>query len=376
MRCSVDDELTVSPIAGCTAHGNAKDSDEVCDRMAQSYLESKAGSMNGQGLGESRSRSILGVLRPTMERWSFRLCHSSCGRWWCLVASVISLIGAEVRAQEEPLIQTAISALSENRNGFGSIQVEWVENREIAEKKSVLKHRFWSREGDYYRMDSEFVSGATADEPLVRERVIVRPEGYARLVAAPTTDLAITATGTGEEGLNRLLGNVLFDAGIRGFTAYAEDVLEACQGSSPAYTVASAVQNGDVLELMLEAPGATGEKYIYEYQIDLKRGVCLSWKEELHSDGQVTQWYSVVKRYDEGVIPEEMVIQWKGDSEDGQRQVTRKTLKNEAAPLGLFSLRAQGASASSIWVRRLRVMATGLSLLGVYLVYRWRINRS
>ncbi|GIX00669.1 MAG: hypothetical protein KatS3mg111_4001 [Pirellulaceae bacterium] len=265
------------------------------------------------------------------------------------------------------------NSIASSSKCFDNLQAEWEETRDSSEGRTRLLHRFWSRDGKYFRLDSSFVEGKPSNIPYTGERIIVRPEGYVRLIAKDGSSYAIADFGSVEDGMNRLYSHPFFRANIRGYYAYIDDVVSRFLNDDNLSNIEGIEKNGSIL-VINENPlsDSRGVSYKYTRQIDVARGIVIGWKEVGEKEGRVVVTTQVNKNYEESCVPNEMTVLINESGEEFSTVFRTKVIKEEPADLGLFSLEVQGVAQRAVWTRRLILFVVGLAVLGGFLAFRRR----
>ena len=275
------------------------------------------------------------------------------------------------------VLDNALRAMSKNRDLFSNVQMTWLDEQTTSNSKTVRRYEFWSREGEYFRMDSEVLESTNDQKATVgkKSRLVVRPDRYVNLFSAAGRSFAIVGLGSQEEGKEDLYSNFVFDSSIRGYYAYFTNVFKEYDGSQPAYRLITAQNTSDMMKARMDADGDDTKHYVYEYEINLDRGVCTAWNEEETIAGQKSSECSIIKRYDKDAIPVHILVKSRDSMGTFRQEINRTSFIDEPAPIGVFSLEGYGITTSSSiskWVRRLIILGVGISLVGIYAAYKYR----
>lgn len=275
------------------------------------------------------------------------------------------------------VLDNALRAMSKNRDLFSNVQMTWLDEETTSNSKTVRRFEFWSREGEYFRIDSEVLESTNDKKAPVgkKSRLIVRPDRYVSLFAPAGRSFAVVGIGSQEEGKDDLYSNFVFNSSIRGYYGYVTDAFKACEGSQPAYRLITAQNTSNMMKARMDADGKDTKHYVYEYEVNLDRGVCTAWNEEGTSGGQKSSENSVIKQYDKDAIPVHILVQSRNSMGTFRQEINRTNFIDEPAPIGVFSLEGYGITASSSiskWVRRLIILGVGISLVGIYAAYKYR----
>lgn len=273
------------------------------------------------------------------------------------------------RADEgQQALHEAMTAVGRSANCFDNIQAEYREETNLQDSQSVVINRFWSREGRYFRIDTiELIEGKAE----VMKRIVVRPEGFVKMDREPNKGrLVITDFGTEEQGLWSLYGFQFFRSTIRGNFAFLDQVFQDEKLKLDGVT-------RDGTELTVRLVGKSLEDntaFEYDYVIDLKRGVCVQWRESILKDGRKVGGSSVVKDYAKDfadLCPTKLYAV----SDNSSFLSTRTKYQMEPAPVGLFDLGIQGHTSSRVWYRRFLLFLILILGIGGWLVSKYRKER-
>ncbi|GIX00667.1 MAG: hypothetical protein KatS3mg111_3999 [Pirellulaceae bacterium] len=303
----------------------------------------------------------------------------------------------EQQAIDEPRAKELLADLHRRfheirRDIYGNIFLHVTETKTHAEdgkpvRRQVTDVRFWSRDAQYYRIDRRVVESSARELKGSRTRLIVRPEGYVYLVCEPGTDqFAITEFGSWETGVERVTSELFFAASttteeiaqaeiVFGALASELEIYPIFQKVLPSYRIRRVreLQDGlfDVESVFLQ--GAL--RGVFSVKYDLDHGVVLAY-ERRDAGGDAPRRESHVTyeyRFDQyGPIPvvKKIVRSSAGGGIASTDLLELEELNMEPAPLGIFSLDAQGIPKQFVWTRRLILLVIGLALLGGFVAYR------
>ncbi len=262
--------------------------------------------------------------------------------------------------------------------------------------RDVTEINYWSRENQYFRLDSQTVeSDDPRKKPGSRHRIVLGPDGFVGLDAiSADSPLVITEWGSYEEGWESLGGNFAVDAAVRcGGLRYTTTELAGFVGvvlHAPAeenelkckLTDVTLSKDGSQLVVKwIRSEGTHSTKATLRG--DVEHGVSLEYVGEFYANGVFRGEFKEEKKYDFdrfGPIPSDFRFQLESvDPSDSTRRVQTFEFKarhvgRKPTPLGVFSLEAQGISSvkpESVWPRRMLTVCVGLVLLATY----WAVKR-
>jgi hypothetical protein len=289
---------------------------------------------------------------------------------------------ADAEINDDQTIKGLIEAARGASVEFGNLHVKIVHQFDAGKEKHTKDIKLWSREGKYFRVDSTVTKSTNPILVNSRERIIVRPEGFVRM-ASPNQvkPLAIVNFGSNQDGLDRIQGEYFFEAAIRVMSVmspveYFKDSVSKQAADPREYSLSTKI-DGDIVFVEL---GWSKDKNYSNHQaaFDRATGYCKSSSSTIGNANQPQVKYLVKKDYEKGiVIPTRHVeIRSQSGSPDVQHSFQRVSFEDGPAPLGVFSLDAQGVSQGNVWVRRLLILSAALVLLGIYFAYRRVQNRA
>lgn len=169
--------------------------------------------------------------------------------------------------------------------------------------------------------------------------------------------------------MSHLYPNLLFRANQRGLLADAKDLLQLLSNEASPYHIDDVRRTGNTVNVLVSIT-SNSTVYKYSYSIDTERGVCTGWEEIGERDGRVVSTNKVVKVYADSCVPSLIKVESETANERSFRTIRSISIDETAAPLGIFSLDAQGISQGSVWMRRLIMLGVGIAILGCIFLYR------
>jgi hypothetical protein len=280
---------------------------------------------------------------------------------------------------------------------YGNVQLKVSETletiRDNKTTRSTTASSYWSRDNQYFRIDSKTESGAASGG---RSRLIVAPDGFMFLETSPSDEsLKIRGWGSASEGADKLGGYFFYQAAARGFGPWDPDTvfckLVPEQFDDPDLkTVAGQTR---ILDVALSDDGLTlTVKWKWESKpisaeaslaCNVDKGVILHFDAQNYKDGVLTHVHKVDKEYDFvhfGSIPSHDRQQLTYPTGGGySRLYQTQQVSWSPVPIGIFSLEAQGLGnvrPGSVWDRRAMSIVIGIILVGFYFAIKWYHRRA
>lgn len=301
-----------------------------------------------------------------------------------LVALTSLLLPTAITHAEDPEIREWLSPKHEEyETRFGNIQVEYRRTDLDNGRATTVTHlRFWSRDNEYFRLDTKILEAEDPEKVDFETRLIVRPEGYVKLAKSPgTSTLAVVAYGATADGLSVLQGNRFFSAGTRAYIIVPMlHYITRMQNADSGFQSTEQSRDDNVIMWRgLWSDGAAASQI--EIACDAHSGLCLRYSSDATKDGRPSHRTSAEKEYDaESIVPVLHVSsKEEADGSSWGQRFERLSVVEEPAPLGLFSLESQGvagAATAGTWTRRLIILLVGLLLMGIYGIFHLRKHRT
>jgi len=298
-----------------------------------------------------------------------------------LVALTLLLLPTAVTHAEDP--EWLSPKHEEYQARFGNIQVEYRRTDLDNGRATTVTHlRFWSRDNEYFRLDTKILEADEPEKVGFETRLIVRPEGYVKMAKSPgTSTLAVVSYGATADGLSVLKGNRFFSAGTRAYIIVPMlHYITRMQNADSGFQSTEQSRDDNVMTWRgLWSDGSVASQI--EIACDAHSGLCLRYSSDATEDGRPSHRTSAEKEYDaESIVPVLHVSsKEEADGSDWGQRFERLKVVHEPAPLGLFSLETQGvagAATAGTWTRRLIILLVGFLLMGIYGIYRFRKRRA
>lgn len=302
--------------------------------------------------------------------------HFLQGRQLCYHFLLITVAVASVHADEEQLAKDLIDKSKVASDKFGNLHVRVFHESKLGAESHKKEIEFWSREGVYFRQDSTVIESTSANLVGSRERLIVRPEGFVML-SSPNQErpLAIVNYGSNKEGLDRVKGGLIFEAATRltsvvSIRDYLQNRLDAKDQFEKEFALSLKSNGGNILFSLDWSKGENKSNFRAEF--DKASGYCKNSINTVTSGSQPPYEWAVDKQYENGIVVP--LLHTEKRSQSGtvvvQHIVKRSFFEDGPAPIGVFSLDAQGVSQGNVWLRRMIMLAVGIVVLGCFFLYR------
>ncbi|MGB7327729.1 MAG: hypothetical protein WBD31_22820, partial [Rubripirellula sp.] len=249
--------------------------------------------------------------------------------------------------------------------------------------RASIEYEFWSRENRYFRLDIYRPASSTSKSTKARQRLIVRPEGFALLeTSADSEQFAVTAFGSSAEGLDRLLAMPTVHSSTRAYLILTiEDLLKSEYESGAKRRIVDYKLEGDMLTW--DSKYTSGDTVIASRIVcNVKHGVCLQYEARSIKAGEISSDVSVERVFDFNThrsipVNEVVVVRKPKSSEKSER---RNTLFVDWQPVDMSVFDIAGVSndapRGSPWLRRIATLVIGSLLVGAYLLLRQRGRRA
>lgn len=284
--------------------------------------------------------------------------------------------------------------------GNTHLKIKYTESTRSPSSESSLVSNiiYWSRDGKYFRVDTEVIACSDQNRIGLKTRLIVRPEGFVALENSKAeSQLAVVNWGVEADGIDRIQSMDFIGASTRCVGVYEGEIpfggdkdyqLNKLSNKVRAhYSPISLDNSQSESNLILRTrfkyeEGGVLNSGIYNVTYDITEGTVLRYELEQSESGNNPDELRVVKEYDytkNKRIPSRIV--YRRTNPGAAAKVDYEYVTTEVdwtpVPMGIFSLDNMGGGnvASNAWIRRLIILVFGLSIVGVYAAYRWRTKR-
>jgi hypothetical protein len=284
-----------------------------------------------------------------------------------LVRLSSSIFAQDVSADAQSAIDQILRAQEPLKVPYANAHLKFEVVSRVDEESKRFKEEFWSRDGTFYRVDSESV------------KIIVRPEGFAALSnSGQASEDAVTAFGSMDEGMDRLFGYVSFHSSLRMTgNGFVTDLLVPVAKRQPGFTLKSFVRHEDTIELKIEWK-YEGGRNLYTLSFEDTSFACVGAETVIESENKPRVVLTDTRVIDsQTLLPR--TIAGKRVSSDGHEtsfSMTAIVMEQSPAPISVFEIGGAGLSSqsmgTSVWTRRMLVLVSGIVFLGFYFYLRRR----
>jgi hypothetical protein len=278
-------------------------------------------------------------------------------------------------------VERLVESLEHSRtDAYGGVHYQIMQNfRNSNDETSLNQISFWSKNNQFFRIDIDHYASDDSKNVQSRERLIVRPEGFASLRAEGDSDqFAVVTFGNVVEGMDRLLGMPTVHAGTRAFSILTpEDLLkDKYEDGAVRSLISNHFENGLLRWDSNYVSGST--KITCQVTCDVGKGVCTQYSAQTFKNQEVASDVSVNRTFQFGThrsipIRETIEVSRPGQATEIDR---RDTILVDWTPVDLKVFELSGltnrAANGSPWARRLTVLLVGISMLIGWRFFRKR----
>ncbi len=299
------------------------------------------------------------------------------------VATETAVSSADINAQDLVVFQAIIEAQRQRERLYGNMHGVWeISNAKSSGEISKANVEYWARDGAYYRVD--WLPVSSAGDSKKGTRVIVRPEGYARLLIDSSEDVGtVIQFDESEDFFWRITGGNFYGQGNRALDEPVWKILDAWIDGTSAYEKVELMESIDgniiinIHDSKFQERGIARDVTTITLAPDSY--VCLSAirKFNYKDGGEGTNTIEYHYDSDQPEIPTDFVyVAIPHSDKEGEKNTevqARKEISLDPAEMSVFEIDTSIFNRRVIgwsWSRRIVVLLIGVVLMGVYFVWR------
>ncbi|WP_146394895.1 hypothetical protein [Planctomycetes bacterium CA13] len=276
-----------------------------------------------------------------------------------------------------------VAVQREREKIYGNMHAVWTVTKIVQNGEDIESTiEFWSREHQYYRFDVINTSDSSSSNKITR--MIVRPEGYARIFANSREDPgAIFRFGAAEEGMNWVRAAKWYCQANKVSHDFIHETITDWLNGKEFYKTFHVKKEGDsvFIEGFVDVESATNSE-TFELSSSGYRFLQSQTRVDNKDDGT---WYEskYAKVYDNQQTDIPIASSASTVESNGSMKSLNYELKEfqlTPAPLEVFFVAElaplDARPAGIVWFRRLLVAGVGFACFAVYFFHRKRVNRT